>query len=994
MESDLSLIGMLGNDESLLQQIPPDDIANFACSPLRLPRSHTSSSSTISVTKTSAGSRGLGNVSSCCNKENLNAGDNKSGILNLSIEPQKMKRSKKGGGYNLRKSLAWDRAFLTEEGVLNSSELSMITGTPDEKNEQGRDFNSIVGSTDMKTFEEDLFNEMPSGNINESSSFLKWNSLNRGSLASGSKSLQKIPPQSKVSKTEFKGGVTSTPVARASQKRLLNIGTAKIVTRNSKIPKFPVSKLDTCLAPMTNSKISRFSVSKQDTCFPSMTATHGASGRCSKSIGIAQRAQNDLSSKVSSNIRIAFSATKLSSDCTSESSKLSAEIARKDMEMPNLEMNLLMNHQAQHTTKMSIHSEMTSNKALSTGGGDVVKSIGRISSTTVSSHHNSDSVDGNRKDVQRLGRKPSGLRMPSPSLSFFELKVPVLNASSKGDIRQSNLLKPTLPSSKNPRAADHVEDLKPAHLLQGVIKYDATGKAGLSSQMIDKCSTSSILDPKTDYEVIRDGYNQQEVQVQVPVGAKTEKQANDKQSRCRVLDDSGKQCMAHVPTSQKDEGSDRKDGKLLLSHLESVEATHKTSIVSLIGDENISENSFESCRDVQLSGASETIREVQPQLVEDLGYNSSVMNDEVVPGFQTDSIDHYNNLTLAANSGPSSSMFDDNRPSEESNICNFSQIINEGNMDVRVDGEHLLRDDTSSLKLDEGDSIVLVCDDRDVAVEKSDASVAYTQCTEVTNDVKIQVDEKHVFRNELLVKEIIPQSNEPGLNDSTLLEHSTPEHNQEEKHAGIIDNIDNKVYNSLEKVDQIDSLTLLSSNSKYTTDEAGDLEFHLSAMRSKDQVASLVAISDTEKSCYPDNRHELPPRHMLMNATVEEHIEHDTPGKSVSSREPETRTSQDDEKNIDCTDKKDTNSKLRTSEDGQNLTVLAPNVIPFSDEWLAAIEAAGEEILTMKTGAVQNSPPDKSIPEPGPWSPVKKKSNQLIGPYDCTKYRNTQHSSE
>lgn len=29
-----------------------------------------------------------------------------------------------------------------------------------------------------------------------------------------------------------------------------------------------------------------------------------------------------------------------------------------------------------------------------------------------------------------------------------------------------------------------------------------------------------------------------------------------------------------------------------------------------------------------------------------------------------------------------------------------------------------------------------------------------------------------------------------------------------------------------------------------------------------------------------------------------------------------------------------------------------------------------QEILTMKSGAVQHSPPDKSQPEPGPWSPV------------------------
>ncbi|KAL8516112.1 hypothetical protein ACS0TY_014695 [Phlomoides rotata] len=65
--------------------------------------------------------------------------------------------------------------------------------------------------------------------------------------------------------------------------------------------------------------------------------------------------------------------------------------------------------------------------------------------------------------------------------------------------------------------------------------------------------------------------------------------------------------------------------------------------------------------------------------------------------------------------------------------------------------------------------------------------------------------------------------------------------------------------------------------------------------------------------------------------------------------------------------------------------VLPQNAIPFSDEWLAAIEAAGEDILTRKGGAVQNSPTDKSLPEPSPWSPVKRKNNQ-IGPFDCTKF--------
>lgn len=59
--------------------------------------------------------------------------------------------------------------------------------------------------------------------------------------------------------------------------------------------------------------------------------------------------------------------------------------------------------------------------------------------------------------------------------------------------------------------------------------------------------------------------------------------------------------------------------------------------------------------------------------------------------------------------------------------------------------------------------------------------------------------------------------------------------------------------------------------------------------------------------------------------------------------------------------------------------------VPYSEEWLAAMENFGEDILAVKTGKVYNSPPDKAIPEPGPWSPVKRKS-QDVGPFDCTKY--------
>lgn len=52
------------------------------------------------------------------NKENANC--IKPEAPKLNVEPQQMKRKKKLGGYNLRKSLAWDRAFFTEQGISNS----------------------------------------------------------------------------------------------------------------------------------------------------------------------------------------------------------------------------------------------------------------------------------------------------------------------------------------------------------------------------------------------------------------------------------------------------------------------------------------------------------------------------------------------------------------------------------------------------------------------------------------------------------------------------------------------------------------------------------------------------------------------------------------------------------------------------------------------------------------------------------------------------------
>ncbi|KAI8523964.1 hypothetical protein RHMOL_Rhmol13G0112600 [Rhododendron molle] len=168
MELDPSLIEIAGEDDSLVQQIPTPDHYYFPCSPLQIPRSSRNPDrarlspfmglkDNVNVDKSTCSSP-EGSTSS--NKENINA--NKSEVPKLSVEPQQMKRKKRGGAYNLRKSLAWDRAFFTEEGVLNPVELSILSGSfgnsssevmptiHEEARKVSRNSGSTSDSTDMQ----------------------------------------------------------------------------------------------------------------------------------------------------------------------------------------------------------------------------------------------------------------------------------------------------------------------------------------------------------------------------------------------------------------------------------------------------------------------------------------------------------------------------------------------------------------------------------------------------------------------------------------------------------------------------------------------------------------------------------------------------------------------------------------------------------------------------------------------------------------------------
>ncbi|CAO2814396.1 unnamed protein product [Amaranthus hypochondriacus] len=1085
MESDLSLL-----DDSLLQQLPPDDISTFTCSPLQLPpkipKSH-STSSPLSLSSINTNSK---KVNPCDEiqgtnsiKENLHNNDKKSIGHNLSLEPQRMKRSKKAGGYNLRKSLAWDKAFFTEEGVLNDSELSMISGIiadPDSlsvKDQHEQDsftvnYGSISGSTDGGN-SEDMFEDLPSSYPNKKidtiSSSMKHDSLNGGSFASASKSSRKVSPSRDLKRVLCKGEVGSSPMTSVSQKRLLNSGTRQKLTRNSKIPKVPVSKKSSCVPPMTPIRIA-------------------SSLKCTESVQPAPR--TSLSSDLSSKPKQAYGAAKLLEHIP-KSIKPCAGVGN-NMTNLNPQMHSLMSHKAQHSTKERKSSENNSSQRISTDETNMVKSR----DTTALSHVHSFNAGSSGRNPQVHGIKPSGLRMPSPSLRFFsETKASVSNTLPHVNSRLFNLFKSNIPTSRKPEVAGHIHDFKPTQPLQGSPDVDSIGKEGPCIHNKDKFSTSSIVVPKVHAKNIQYKCNQETVELQVPQKDNNLEQTS-KQFRYNDLDafQNPKTDQAHSSLMVEEKGV--KNGKSNTFHEELKETNAEATIhfqETRTADKCMLDDYHESYSEVYC----ETKTEAQSRISEDVELKSSISNNDVSLDSQTNSDSHHNNLMLVYDSNPSSSMCVDDETSGDRNSCGLDCTDSHRTIEMQLVERDLLANGFSS-KLDVDHFAALVCtggilavqdtistdevcvpdqfdsnlssvklseeseqqveaiknyesqkrqptnaensDNKDLCMvnlevvelfkhsastsqeflneescefvhlcksnhgedqpqhsnhgivdncaSANDASVAYHHFTENIEDMHTEVDKQTILSIKLSDKEMMLQSSEADICSRLLLDSSG--HINEEKGNATSSDVLDQVSNSLQEVK--DPTSLLSCLPNESSIHTTPMEFQSFGIKSKEH--NDAANLDNVESFCPINEHEFSPKDVLISATVEESVDSEKDVCNQSSIESKTDMPQHvdtlrDKITYNTEDIEDNNIIIEKMTDDQKLMRPPPDAVPFSDEWLAAIESAGEEILTLKTGAVKHSPPDKSVPEPSPWSPVKRKNNQVIGPFDCTKYTNS-----
>uniref|UniRef100_A0A2N9FRI2 Uncharacterized protein n=1 Tax=Fagus sylvatica TaxID=28930 RepID=A0A2N9FRI2_FAGSY len=452
MESDLSLLEISGEDDSLLQESPSDDGSTlnnnnknyFLCSPLQIHGSkrpgYPPRPLAPSIVEGKVGSEDTEKPSSSLQTESINKENiivNKVEMPKLSMEPQQMKRKKKGGGYNLRKSLAWDRAFFTEEGVLNPSELSMISGSFSRVggemlsviSEEGRE--SLSGVSDgtrdtagLQAIEENLFKELPTSSL----------------IKDGKGGSRLLPKHGSPARDNVASASAGATLGANDSKRNQTAQQAVIVQRK------------------TGSK---------------------ASSESTKS-----RQNDPKSGPVHKPLTAGTSVRQ----------------ARRNVVRPTSEKHPSTNLQRPLVTKANNSLEIIPDALLPSSNHTPDSHDGGGIKFPVTLPQNACKTGGHRKHVQLQTEKPSGLRMPSPSLGFFgqprasSLHSPLQKSSQPFKLAVSNT-----PNLRKPGATNHIHDLRPPlhpGKLPNVVNNVTTGNMkGLGSSL--GCSVPSTVNSAT-----------------------------------------------------------------------------------------------------------------------------------------------------------------------------------------------------------------------------------------------------------------------------------------------------------------------------------------------------------------------------------------------------------------------------------------------------------------------------------------------------------------
>ncbi|KAF8039778.1 hypothetical protein BT93_B2096, partial [Corymbia citriodora subsp. variegata] len=387
-----------------------------------------------------------------------------------------MKRKKKGGGYNLRKSLAWDRAFFTEEGFLDPVELSMISGNigsstgeklsviHEEGGESQPEFpNSQSDSGDLLALEEKLFKELPVNTPNESrakhsSSPHQRDALTRRDRPLVSSTKRKVLSTHDVNGNRSKRSGSSQSTALSSLIKPANVNSTKVANKEAKVSKKPATKPDSSLRTPIAKTASKVGQLK-----------HG------------QLAQSGTTDKKNAGLKVS-SSNKTHSRFSTPAGPCSKPPTAKSI-VPQAKRNL--GKSTSRPTPLAHRNDSSEEikgqknpPAQDNGAGSIIVEAAYPEKAHLKG--------GSTQHVQLKAAKPSGLRMPSPSLGFFGQS----KASTKGLLNSytqpSYDPQSAIDTSKGHTAVNPLSGLKPPHVHKKFQKMTIVGmnlNMGLSMEV-------------------------------------------------------------------------------------------------------------------------------------------------------------------------------------------------------------------------------------------------------------------------------------------------------------------------------------------------------------------------------------------------------------------------------------------------------------------------------------------------------------------------------
>ncbi|KAI7983971.1 hypothetical protein LOK49_LG15G01543 [Camellia lanceoleosa] len=733
-----------------------------------------------------------------------------------------------------------------------------------------------------------------------------------------------------------------------------NASTTKSAMKESKIPKIPASRSGAHSLPKSN----------QNNVLSTSHSKHNQIGQTDivqKSARIQDPFKNTKSSA---------NKAKAGSDSSSLSAKSPLQHPRRNMHNSTLEVRLSTNPHPPLVTKANCGLEVFPAAVLPPTGSrapdahDLYRKTGVVPQNT---HY----IGGNMRDTQFQTIKPSGLRMPSPSLGFFcQPKSSASNSSSQKATQPSNIPKSYIPGLQRFNGSNYTHDPRLLHAPEKMPKMDnnatVSGNSRVSGSSTECSPPSAYSDASHEnVELKIEGSNALTMETMLPCYPKSSELMKDNQQEHKIVggDKGFQECGEPHKDDQNSfkEDSDfemnyddwllqsRSSDQLKKDSNNEVAISCPEFIYSKMDElENSNFASQHSCA-VLAKGVPEANDTIKHQHVENkqcfvIMHNDSssdihvdewsTLKDELINASagKANQIPHGENPNLVRNDRillEDGKLFESQKYKRENDATVDSNIC-ESNGSESLSSNSPPHESTE--QANEGAAAVDQLNDKLHAKmdnEESSFSVKRIQTlANETNAMDIGVDKKNT---------ILPDDNERRIS-------------QENVNLGELQH-------------KLDDAICSSEESGFSVKRIQTLANETNAMDIGVDKRNSILPDDNELGISQENVNPGELQHKLDDAIC-----------SSEESEDEDRTMpfkklEDDEK--------------------QNNPMINPtvNAVPFSDEWLAAMEAAGEKILTMKSGAVQNSPPDKSLPEPGPWSPVKRKQNS-IGPFDCTKFVN------